>query len=616
VYFKSSLFKVLALVVLAATAACHGGPGSSSLIPSSPGAPSTGDASDSAAASPALGRTPATGAASEARLEQDGVTPDTTPITFSPASLAFTAVGATKDKPVVVTETGYTGKFTITSTCTKIATFTPASASGPKATIKVTPTGAGSCDLSVKDTKAHAATLPVKVTLPTPKLAPTSLSFSLTGSAHSQTITVSETGYTGTIAQKSNCSGIATATPATVSVGGKLTVTAIKTGTCTITVTDSNGTTATAMVGVKLPVPVLAPATLSFSLIGASHAQTFTATETGYTGTLTQKTTCTSGIATVSPATLSPGGKITVTAAGNGSCKVTVTDSNGTVSAAGNVNVALPTPLLSPGTLSFSLIGSTHAQTLTVAETGYTGTLAQTNTCSTIATVTPASVAVGGKVTVTALKNGSCSVTVTDSNGKKASSTVTVALPTPSLSPASLSFNTTSPAKTLTAVEAGYTGNWTVTNTCAGIATVSPATLTSPAKTITVTAVKNGNCSVTIADSNGTKSVAATVAVAIPALVVNPNNLSFDATGVAYNQTFTVSETGSTGAFTQTNTCGTGGSAFVTVTSGFAAPSALVTVSPLNAGTCTITMHDSNGQTSNVAITVTTTSIGINAKHH
>jgi large repetitive protein len=614
VYFKSSLFKVLALAVLTATAACHGGPGSSSLIPSSPGAPSAGGASDSAATSSALGRPPATGAASEARLEQDGVTPDTTPITFSPTSLAFTALGASKEKSVVATETGYTGKFTITSTCTKIATFTPASASGPKATIKVTPTGAGSCDLSVKDTKAHTATLPVKVTLPTPKLTPASLSFSLTGAANAKTIAVAETGYTGTLSQKSTCSTIATVTPATVSPGGKLTVTAIKTGTCTITVTDSNGTTATAMVGVKLPVPVLAPATLSFSLIGASHAQTFTATETGYTGTLTQKTTCTSAIATVSPATLSPGGKITVTAVGNGACKVTVTDSNGTVSVAGNVNVALPTPLLSPGTLSFSLIGSTHAQTLTVAETGYTGTLTQTNTCSTIATVTPASVAVGGKVTVAALKNGNCTVTVTDSNGKKASSTVAVALPTPSLSPTTLSFTSASPAKTLTAVEAGYTGALTVTNTCATIATVSPATLTSTATKITVTAVKNGNCTVTITDSNGTKSVAAAVSVAFPALVVNPNNLSFDATGASFFQNFAVSETGSSGVFTQTNTCGTGASAFVTVSS--ANSFATVKVIPVNAGTCTITMHDSNGQSANVAITVTTTSIGINAKHH
>ena len=63
-----------------------------------------------------------------------------------------------------------------------------------------------------------------------------------------------------------------------------------------------------------------------------------------------------------------------------------------------------------------------------------------------------------------------------------------------------------------TASESGYSGAFTATNTCSGIATVTPSSASGPSAAFTVTPTANGTCTVTINDaSNNSTSVNVTI---------------------------------------------------------------------------------------------------------
>jgi hypothetical protein len=160
-------------------------------------------------------------------------------------------------------------------------------------------------------------------------------------------------------------------------------------------------------------------------------------------------------------------------------------------------------------------------------------------------------------------------------------------------------------AKKLVASEKNYTGKFKVKTTCGSAVTVTPKSANGPKATLTVTPVAAvSSCTVTVSDSKKHKATA-TISVTLPALNVNPASLSFDATGAAYATTFAITQTG-TGAFKQTNTC----SSIATIASAsLKAPSAVVTVTPKAAGTCTITVSDAYGQSKLVAVSVTTSGI-------
>ena len=93
-------------------------------------------------------------------------------------------------------------------------------------------------------------------------------------------------------------------------------------------------------------------------------------------------------------------------------------------------------------------------------------------------------------------------------------------------------------------------------------------------------------------------------------LTVTPTSLAFIATGAANAQNFTASETAYSGAFTMSTTC-TAAIATVTPSSG-TGPSSMFTVTPQGAGSCTVTIHDTNGQNATVTIGVTLAQGGIN----
>jgi hypothetical protein len=82
--------------------------------------------------------------------------------------------------------------------------------------------------------------------------------------------------------------------------------------------------------------------------------------------------------------------------------------------------------MVTPSSLSFNGAGSSETATETASETGYTGQIAQTNTCTGIATVTPASAAAPATFTITAVSAGSCTITYADSHSNTATSNVVV----------------------------------------------------------------------------------------------------------------------------------------------------------------------------------------------
>jgi hypothetical protein len=95
--------------------------------------------------------------------------------------------------------------------------------------------------------------------------------------------------------------------------------------------------------------------------------------------------------------------------------------------------------------------------------------------------------------------------------------------------------------------------------------------------------------------------IAATPAATPPgALVVKPASLTFIGTGAALATTFSASETGYTGAFTESDTCG----GIAGVVAGAAGS---YTITPSGAGSCNVTIADSFAQKAAVAVSVTVT---------
>ncbi len=82
-------------------------------------------------------------------------------LTLSAQSLSFTSLAAQSFDAV---DSSYHGTFSVSS-CGNVLTISAASASGPKATFKVTPLAAGACSLVVSEDNGRKATLPATVTL-------------------------------------------------------------------------------------------------------------------------------------------------------------------------------------------------------------------------------------------------------------------------------------------------------------------------------------------------------------------------------------------------------------------------------------------------------------------
>ena len=84
------------------------------------------------------------------------------PIGAQTISFSFTAAG--QAAAFLAQESQYTGSFTITNTCTGIATITPTSGTGPAAAFNVTASAAGNCVVTVHDAAANTASVLITVT--------------------------------------------------------------------------------------------------------------------------------------------------------------------------------------------------------------------------------------------------------------------------------------------------------------------------------------------------------------------------------------------------------------------------------------------------------------------
>jgi hypothetical protein len=168
-------------------------------------------------------------------------------------------------------------------------------------------------------------------------------------------------------------------------------------------------------------------------------------------------------------------------------------------------------------------------------------------------------------------------------------------------------------SKTFQISEVGYTGTFTVGTCKSGattIATVAGGSAHGPTVTITVTGVASGSCTIAISDSYGqTASESVTVTPVVqPPLTVTPSSLTLN--GSASGQ-FTAGETGYTGPFT-IGTCTQSSQTIATASPTTAnGPSAVITVTPVKAGSCTIVVSDNHGQTASVSVTVSTSTLSI-----
>jgi hypothetical protein len=150
--------------------------------------------------------------------------------------------------------------------------------------------------------------------------------------------TASESGYGGAFtASSTNCAGVATFSPASATgPSASFTVTAVGAGSCQISVKDANNVVGVVNVSVNPgggsasnPL-IVSSSALSYTTAGAT--QTFTASETGYAGTLTAANGSPScaGIANVAPASgTGPAALFSVTSVAAGICQLKVTDTNG-----------------------------------------------------------------------------------------------------------------------------------------------------------------------------------------------------------------------------------------------------------------------------------------------
>jgi hypothetical protein len=186
---------------------------------------------------------------------------------------------------------------------------------------------------------------------------------------------------------------------------------------------------------------------------------------------------------------------------------------------------AAPAIQLPAGGTSLTLsAGSTTAQ-LSVSEAGYSGTYTAMSSNTAVAIVAPGSVqssaasrALQAKVTsgsqgsatftVSAVQNGSATITITDDNGHSTSFSVVVsgiASGPVSLLPVSLTFTGSAQTRSVTITDPGAQ-TFTVSG-CSGIATLGPVANGA----FTITSVAAGSCTVTVSDGFHQATVAVSV---------------------------------------------------------------------------------------------------------
>ncbi len=534
-------------------------------------------------------------------------------ILVEPSSLQFDATGSDAAQKVGISQSGFTGAFEESDTCKGIATIDAISNKNGHAKYRVTPVAMGTCTATFHG--GHKQTAPLSIAVAPPGkvvVTPSSLSFDTVGSGAAKPVTVSQTGYAGSFGESDNCNNIATVIASTNAGGhAEYTVTPLASGTCSATFSGANKETAPVSISVTPPPPgdvVVTPDSLTFTSLGPDGSQGVKVTQSHYDGAFTESDNC-AGIAVVASSKTTGGGTAaySVTALAKGTCSATFTGGGGksaplpvTVAPLGSVEVK-------PSSLTFVTAGSGAAQNVAVTQSGFTGTFTESDTCNGIATVIEQSNAGGNaSYTVTPVANGDCVATFTGGNKESSPLSVAVNIPPPGnviVDPNALTFTSTGSgaAQIVMVSQTGFTGRFTETDNCAGIATVLPANAVGKSD-FKVTPIAKGDCTATFHGANG-ETGPLTIAVApIGSVVVDPSALTFTKTGPTNSQNTNVSQSGYSGTFTQTNNCS--GIASVSAASN-AAGKATYRVTPIAKGTCTVTFTGSPGQSAPLSVSVT-----------
>ena len=260
-------------------------------------------------------------------------------ISPNPTTFTFTDVGASAALPLTVTETGYTGVFTIdASLCSGIATVSPASSTG---SFTVTPVASGGpCNLSITDDHGSTAAQ-VSVTVgPFGPVSPNPANIDLTVGGSSSSFSVSEMNYTGNFTINTSSCGsnsIASVTPASGNSSTNFSVSPVAEGNCKLVVTDDAGDVGNVDVFVVAGTIQVMPNEMQFAANPPPNTtQNFTAVDPAC-GPLDTMTATADGTvaASVSPTTVVPcpssggGATFTVTAGANGQGSVVVSDTAG-----------------------------------------------------------------------------------------------------------------------------------------------------------------------------------------------------------------------------------------------------------------------------------------------
>jgi hypothetical protein len=531
-------------------------------------------------------------------------------VVVAPASLAFATTGSSAAKSAAVSQPKYGGAFTESDDCGRIATVTPKSNAGGRASYAVTPLAQGSCTATFTGGNRQSAPLAISIALPgSVVVAPSSLTFVKTGPSAAQNVAVSQSSYSGTFAERNTCAGIATVA-AKSNASGRATyaVTPLAKGNCSATFTGGNGSNAPLTIEVAPAGSVVVmPSALKFVTTGSSAAQNVAVSQSNYSGVFVETDNC-SGVATL-VAKSNAGGKaaFAVTPFAQGNCTARFHGGQGE-SAPLSIAVTLPgSVVVAPSSLAFVKTGSGAAQNVGVSQSNYGGAFAEANNCAGVATVVTKSNA-GGSATyvVTPVAKGKCAITFTGGNHQGTPLPVSVAPPGPSpvlVNPSAMTFVATGSgaARNVAVTQANFAGAFTEKDTCSAVATIAQIANAGGSASYKVTPVAKGHCSVTFTGGEN-QSAPLTIAVAPPgSVVVNPAALTFEQTGSGAAQHVAVSQEHFTGAFAESDTCA--GTATVVVKTN-AGGSATYVVTPEARGTCAATFHGGNGQSGPLAIAV------------
>jgi hypothetical protein len=534
-------------------------------------------------------------------------------VVVTPASLAFDAVGPGAAKPATVTQKDYTGSFGEVDNCTNIATVIASSNGGGKATYSVTPVAAGNCSATFSGANGETAPLAISVTPPPPAnvvVAPSSLTFTTIGPDGSQAVKVSQAHFDGSFSETNDCAGIAVVKNGKA-VGGEAdsTVTALAKGTCSATYTGGGGKSAPLSITVAPIGPVdVQPSSLTFVAVGSGAAQDVAVTQSGFSGTFAESDTC-SGIATVAEQSNAGGSaSYKVTPVANGTCEATFLGGNKKTGPLPIV-VDIPPPgnvIVGPNALTFTATGSGASQNVTVSQTGFTGSFTVTGNCSGIATIAPASAVGKTEFKVTPDAKGDCTATFHGANHESAPLTISVAPPgSVVVDPAALAFDKTGPTngKDVAVSQSSYSGTFTESNSCSGIAAVRAKTNAGGHAAYAVTPITRGACSVTFTGGGG-ESAPLSVTVTPPGnVVVKPSSLTFHLLGSFGTRFVDVSQTGYEGSFSEASDCD--GKASIVATSN-GSGRATYKITPLVRARCTATFTGGNGEKAHLSVTIAT----------